>query len=196
MIRPLNIPKEIRAALTILENAGFEGFLVGGCVRDILLGRSPADWDITTNAGPTKIQEFFPNSFYENKFGTVSVVTGSEDPKLRAIEITPYRIEGKYSDKRHPDEIRFAKTIEEDLGRRDFTANAIAMNSSLEIIDPFGGQKDLEKKGIYIKAVSMSGLAEEAGLAYKKIDSVADSLEQVGISKRVIKLSPIGNIKG
>ncbi|MEK7502963.1 MAG: hypothetical protein AAB556_00785, partial [Patescibacteria group bacterium] len=137
MIRPLNIPKEIRAALTILENAGFEGFLVGGCVRDILLGRSPADWDITTNAGPTKIQEFFPNSFYENKFGTVSVVTGSEDPKLRAIEITPYRIEGKYSDKRHPDEIRFAKTIEEDLGRRDFTANAIAMNSSLEIIDPF-----------------------------------------------------------
>ncbi len=156
MIRPLNIPKEIRAALTILENAGFEGFLVGGCVRDILLGRSPADWDITTNAGPTKIQEFFPNSFYENKFGTVSVVTGSEDPKLRAIEITPYRIEGKYSDKRHPDEIRFAKTIEEDLGRRDFTANAIAMNSSLEIIDPFGGQKDLENK--IIKAV---GNAEE-----------------------------------
>ena len=156
MQKQINMPKEIRAALTILGTAGFEAYLVGGCVRDIFLGRTPSDWDITTNAEPTKIQELFPNSFYENKFGTVSVVTGSEDPRLRAIEITPYRIEGKYSDKRHPDEIKFAEKLEDDLARRDFTVNAIAMDSNFKIVDPFDGQKDLENK--IIKAV---GNAEE-----------------------------------
>ncbi len=167
-----NIPKEIRAAVAILEGAGFEAYLVGGCVRDILFGRVPQDWDITTNAAPEKIQELFPKSFYENKFGTVSVVTDSGDPRLRTIEITPYRLEGKYSDKRHPDEIKFAKKLEDDLARRDFTVNAIALrlaasaseippqpppikggNNPLlykegqgEVIDPFSGRVDLEKK--------------------------------------------------
>ena len=152
MTKNFNIPKEIRAALTILSDAGFEAYLVGGCVRDLILGNPPAggpkDWDITTNATPEKIQELFPNSFYENKFGTVSVVTGSEDPRIRAIEITPFRVEGKYTDKRHPDEIKFAKTLEEDLGRRDFAINAIAMDKEGKITDPFGGEKDLEKKMI------------------------------------------------
>ncbi len=158
------IPKEVRAAAAILENAGFEAFLVGGCVRDLILGISPKDWDLTTNAKPEQIQELFPNSFYENKFGTVSVVTGSEDPKLRVLEITPYRLEGKYSDKRHPDEIKFADKLEDDLARRDFTVNAIAMKLASPktlgvfgdstprveedaiLVDPFDGQKDLEKK--------------------------------------------------
>ena len=124
------IPKEIRAAVAILEGAGFEAYLVGGCVRDLLLGRAPQDWDVTTNAAPEKIQELFPKSFYENKFGTISVVTDSDNPKLRTIEITPFRLEGKYSDKRHPDEIKFAKTLEEDLARRDFTVNALALKLS------------------------------------------------------------------
>ena len=163
-MKNFNIPKEIRAALAILEGAGFEAYLVGGCVRDLLLQRTPQDWDITTNARPEKTQELFPKSFYENKFGTVSVVTGSEDPKLRTIEITPFRLEGKYSDKRHPDEIKFADKLEDDLARRDFTINAIALKlapsstSDVEsqktsdvfpgasLIDLFGGQKDLEKK--------------------------------------------------
>ncbi|OGF86693.1 hypothetical protein A3B19_00415 [Candidatus Giovannonibacteria bacterium RIFCSPLOWO2_01_FULL_46_32] len=153
------IPKEIRAALAILEGAGFEAYLVGGCVRDLLIGAArgervePQDWDITTNARPEKIQELFPKSFYENKFGTVSVVTGSENPKLRAIEITPYRLEGKYFDKRHPDEIKFADKLEDDLKRRDFTINAMVLGKSdfpgksdFQIIDPFSGQKDLEAK--------------------------------------------------
>ncbi|QQG42728.1 MAG: HD domain-containing protein [Candidatus Giovannonibacteria bacterium] len=131
-----NIPKEVRAALAILEGAGFEAYLVGGCVRDLLLERTPQDWDITTNAWPEKIQELFPKSFYENKFGTVSVVTGSEDPKLRTIEITPYRLEGKYSDKRHPDEVKFADKLEDDLARRDFTINAIALKLETPPLNP------------------------------------------------------------
>ena len=168
----ITLPKEIRAAVAILEGAGFEAYLVGGCVRDLLLGRVPQDWDVTTNAKPEQIQELFPKSFYENKFGTVSVVTESDDPKLRTIEITPFRLEGKYSDKRHPDEIKFAEKLEDDLARRDFTVNAMAMKlatsskspgkksdfpgkSDFEegdffpdasLIDLFGGQKDLEKK--------------------------------------------------
>ena len=125
-----NIPKEIRAAVAVLEGAGFEAYLVGGCVRDLLLGRAPQDWDVTTNAKPEQIQELFPKSFYENKFGTVSVVTDSDDSKLRTIEITPYRLEGKYSDKRHPDEIKFADKLGDDLSRRDFTVNAIAISLS------------------------------------------------------------------
>lgn len=141
------IPKEVRAAVAILEGAGFEAYLVGGCVRDLLLGRNPQDWDITTNARPERIQELFPKSFYENKFGTVSVVTDSENPKLRTIEITPYRLEGKYSDKRHPSEIKFAEKLEDDLARRDFTVNALALSpEAYSVIDIFNGQKDLEKK--------------------------------------------------
>ncbi|OGF72494.1 hypothetical protein A2W54_00505 [Candidatus Giovannonibacteria bacterium RIFCSPHIGHO2_02_43_13] len=146
----ITIPKEIRAAVAILEGAGFDAYLVGGCVRDILIGRAPQDWDITTNAKPEKIQELFPKSFYENKFGTVSVVTESDDPRLRTIEITPFRLEGKYSDKRHPDEIKFADKLEDDLARRDFTVNSLALHDS-EIIDLFGGQDDL--KNTLIRAV-------------------------------------------
>ncbi|MDO8523100.1 MAG: CCA tRNA nucleotidyltransferase, partial [bacterium] len=143
-----SIPKEIRAAVAILEGAGFEAYLVGGCVRDLLIGRAPQDWDITTNAKPEQIQELFPKSFYENKFGTVSVVTDSDDPRLRTIEITPYRLEGKYSDKRHPDEIKFADKLEDDLARRDFTVNALALSlvEGMAVIDPYNGQADLEKK--------------------------------------------------
>ncbi|MBI5401314.1 HDIG domain-containing protein [Candidatus Wolfebacteria bacterium] len=151
-----NIPKEIIGIGKELENAGFEAYLVGGCVRDLLLKKEPKDWDITTDAKPEQIQKIFLDSVYENKFGTVGVKTESEDPKLKVVEITTYRIEGKYTDKRHPDEIKFAKTIEEDLSRRDFTINAIALrilNSQSSIlnpnlIDPYKGQDDLKNKTI------------------------------------------------
>ncbi|MBL7150171.1 MAG: HD domain-containing protein, partial [Candidatus Pacebacteria bacterium] len=126
-----------------------------GCVRDLLLGVTPEDWDIATNAKPEKIGKIFLRSFADNKFGTVTVLTGSENQRLKEIEITPYRIDEKYSDKRHPDSIRYAKTIEEDLARRDFTINAMALGLSVSdtdrLIDPFGGQKDLKNK--LIKAV-------------------------------------------
>lgn len=139
------IPKEVTDIIEKIRASGYDAYIVGGCVRDYLLGRSPADWDITTSAKPQEIQEIFPDSFYENKFGTVTVVTENNNSALKNIEITPFRIEGKYSDRRHPDDIKFAKTLKEDLGRRDFTINALAMGQD-KIIDLYGGQKDLEEK--------------------------------------------------
>ena len=179
------IPKEVRAAVAILEGAGFEAYLVGGCVRDLLLGRAPQDWDVTTSARPEKIQELFPKSFYENKFGTVSVLTESEDPRLRAIEITPYRLEGKYSDKRHPDEIKFADNLKDALTRRFFTINAIALTLAevqprkpltrlTLVIDPFNGQKDLEEKLIRAVGDSKERFEEDALRIMRAVRIAAD----------------------
>ncbi len=156
-----NVPQEIINIAEKLQKADFQAFLVGGCVRDILLGKEPKEWDITTNAKPEEVQKIFPDSVYENQFGTIGVKTESENPLLKIVEITTFRLEGKYTDKRHPDEIKFAKTIKEDLARRDFTINAIALSlqqsakskaqsvddsrfalSDLQIIDPYDGQKD------------------------------------------------------
>jgi len=148
------IPKEVKSIIGKLEKAGFDSYIVGGCSRDFLIGQDPNDWDVTTLAKPEEIQKIFPNNFYENKFLTVTVQTKSKDPKLKEIEVTTFRSEAKYTDKRHPDEIRFSKTIEEDLARRDFTINAIALRlvkSSYEIIDPFNGEEDIKNR--IIKAV-------------------------------------------
>jgi len=147
----MTIPKEVKHIIEGLNGAGFEAYIVGGCVRDFLRKTEPNDWDITTNAKPEEIQKVFPNSFYENKFLTVSVRTDSKDSKLSEIEITTYRSDAKYSDKRHPDEVQFVKTIEEDLARRDFTINAMAMSLSgktKKIVDFFDGEKDLKNKTI------------------------------------------------
>ncbi len=144
----MTTPKEIKSVVNKIKSQGFEAYLVGGCIRDLLRGEKPRDWDIATNAKPSKIEKIFPNYFSDNKFGTVTVLTESEDPSLKEIEITPYRSEEQYTDKRHPDKIEWVRNIEKDLSRRDFTINAIAADledSDLEIIDPFKGQKDLEK---------------------------------------------------
>jgi len=150
----MQIPEEVKFIINELKKEGFEAYIVGGCVRDFLRNVEPDDWDVATNAKPKEIQKIFPKSFYENKFLTVTAQTDSQNPKLKEIEITTYRSEAKYTDKRHPDEVKFAKTIEEDLARRDFTVNAIAIKTQnakvksqkLEIIDPFLGRRDLEKK--------------------------------------------------
>ncbi len=142
----MKIPKEIKEILEKLEKKRFQAFIVGGCVRDILRGVKPLDWDITTSAKPKDIKKIFPASYLDNKFGTVTILTNSKDPTLKEVEVTPFRIDERYSDKRHPDKISWAKTIKEDLSRRDFTINAIAANRKGEIIDPFGGRKDLERK--------------------------------------------------
>lgn len=141
----MEVPEEVKSILQKLKENKFEAYLVGGCVRDLIMEKKPKDWDIATDADPEQIQKVFPNSFCNNDFGTVNISD---------TEITPFRTEEKYTDKRHPDRVKWAKTIEEDLSRRDFTINAIAMGE--EIIDPFNGRKDIKKK--LIKAV---GRAED-----------------------------------
>ncbi len=149
----MNIPKEVKFVINQLKKEGYEAYVVGGCVRDFLRKVVPQDWDVATNAKPEGIGKIFLRSYADNKFGTVTVLTGSEDQKLKEIEITPYRIDEKYTDKRHPDKIKWAETIEEDLARRDFTINAMAIGQKIEnrkqkieIIDPFFGKKDLKDK--------------------------------------------------
>lgn len=145
------IPQEIVDIVEKLEKAGFEAFLVGGCTRDILLGKEPKDWDITTNATPEQIIPLFTKTFYENDYGTVGVVNEqTQDERLKVVEVTPYRLESSYSDHRHPDEVRFSKSINDDLKRRDFTINAIAVSLSKgaikDIVDLFDGLKDIKDK--------------------------------------------------
>lgn len=143
-----SIPAEVSRVTEALEGAGFKAYLVGGCVRDLLLKRTPKDWDIATDANPEEIQSVFgtDDSFYENDFGTVGVVNReTEDESLRVVEVTPFRIESGYSDFRRPDEVKFSKKLEDDLHRRDFTVNAIALSKG-QIVDPFKGQEDLSAK--------------------------------------------------
>ena len=141
----MKLPKQVQFVMQQLKKNGFQSYIVGGCVRDILRGIKPNDWDIATNAKPEETIKIFPNNFYNNNFGTVTVLSNQEE---KGIEITPFRTEEKYTDKRHPDKIKWAKTIGQDLSRRDFTVNAIAMDWKLKIIDPFNGQKDLKDKVI------------------------------------------------
>ncbi len=149
MNKEFSIPKEVVELTQSLENAGFEAFLVGGCVRDMVIGREPKDWDITTNATPEEIIKIFPESFYENTFGTVGVKVETENESLRVVEVTPYRLEGEYSDNRHPDTVIFSQKIEDDLKRRDLTVNSLAYNvSEKRIIDLYNGEQDIKDKVI------------------------------------------------
>jgi poly(A) polymerase/tRNA nucleotidyltransferase (CCA-adding enzyme) len=155
------IPEIVKQTICKLKEAHFEAYIVGGCVRDILIGRKPKDWDLTTNATPEEIQEVFPDSFYENKYGTVGIKNDDEeDETLKVIEVTPYRIESDYSDNRRPDNVSFSKNIIDDLQRRDFTVNAIAVDvgdgSKGHIIDLYKGQEDLA-----LKTIRTVGTAED-----------------------------------
>jgi poly(A) polymerase/tRNA nucleotidyltransferase (CCA-adding enzyme) len=144
-----SLPSEVIEVWKKLIDKGYSAYLVGGCVRDLLLKRKPKDWDITTNAKPEEILEIFGDSaFYENRFGTVGVKTKSEDETLKVIEVTTFRQERKYFDFRRPSEVIFTQSLETDLHRRDFTINALALSFDGEIIDLFNGLLDLEKKVI------------------------------------------------
>ena len=161
------IPKEVKNIIDKLKKSGYEAYIVGGCVRDFLLGLEPKDWDITTSAKPEEIQKVFPDSFYENKFLTVTVKTNSK--KIREVEVTTYRLEAKYSDKRHPDEVRFAKSLKDDLSRRDFTVNAMAIGEKIEnrkkkieVTDLFGGQEDLKNRIIRTVGKAQERFSEDA----------------------------------
>lgn len=159
-----DIPKEVTRVTTELKKAGFQAYLVGGCVRDALLGQSPKDWDIATDAKPEQIIKLFPNTVYENSFGTVTLVNNvAEEPSLREIQITPFRLESKYTDQRHPDTVAFGNKLEEDLQRRDFTVNALAYDPDrAKIIDSFGGQEDLRWRSIRAVGNPEERFAEDA----------------------------------
>jgi tRNA nucleotidyltransferase (CCA-adding enzyme) len=154
----MNIPKEVKEVINIFHQEKLEAFIVGGCVRDSLMGKKPEDWDLATNAEPEKVKTVFENkgykTFYENDFGTVGILLISEKKRSFSdiVEVTTYRTETTYSNKRHPDKVRWAKTIEEDLSRRDFTMNAIAIKieklGKIKTIDPYNGVDDIKKKKI------------------------------------------------
>ena len=137
----MDIPKSVQNVLETLEAAGHEAWCVGGCVRDSLLGRVPGDWDITTNALPGEVLEVFGGRALPTglKHGTVTVKSEGE-----SVEVTTYRVDGVYLDHRRPESVAFTRSIDEDLARRDFTVNAMAVNLRGELRDPFGGREDLK----------------------------------------------------
>ncbi len=136
------MPDNAKKILDTINSAGFEAYIVGGCVRDAVLGKEPSDWDITTNALPGDVKKLFRRTIDTGiQHGTVTVMMGKE-----GYEVTTYRIDGKYEDSRHPSEVTFTRDLTEDMRRRDFTINAMAYNDRDGIVDRFGGLEDLEKK--------------------------------------------------
>ena len=140
------LPKEVLKIINKFSNAGYQIYIVGGAVRDLLMDRPVHDWDFTTDAKPEEILKLFPDGFYDNKFGTVGVST-----EIGVMEITTMRKEGNYQDHRHPTEVGWTNKIEEDLARRDFTINAMALSvipakTGIQLIDPFDGGSDIEAK--------------------------------------------------
>ncbi len=164
MIIRSEIPTEVQFVADTLENAGFEAYLVGGCVRDLLIGKKPKDWDITTNAHPTQIVELFVDTYLNNDFGTVGVVNKeTTDSTLTIIEVTPYRTESTYSDARRPDSVSFGVSLEEDLKRRDFTVNAIAYRlKDQKVVDLFNGEEDITHKRLVAVGDPSLRFAEDA----------------------------------
>lgn len=188
----ISLSNDVLSILETLQCAGYEAYVVGGAVRDLLQGKNVHDWDFTTDATPEQIQKLFPGSFYDNEFGTVGIPKRTEDEgqktkdekdQTEIYEITTFRTEQGYSDKRRPDKVEWGKTLEEDLSRRDFTVNAIAMNVvsssrdraerswraprddlfiDCEVIDPYDGQTDLEQKLIRAVGDTNERFSEDA----------------------------------
>ena len=147
----IDMPEKARQIVDCLIEHGFEAYIVGGCVRDFVLGKEPKDWDITTSATPYQVKSLFPRTIDTGiEHGTVTVMCGKE-----GYEVTTYRIDGKYEDHRRPTEVTFTASLTEDLKRRDFTINAMAYNDKEGIIDQFNGIEDL-KNGV-IRCVGNPG---------------------------------------
>jgi len=160
----MDIPKYILDTVKALQKNNYEAYIVGGCVRDVLMKRLPQDWDITTNARPEEILQIFSEAKYENSFGTVLLPIRRKDRVEDAIEITTYRSERGYSDRRHPDKVCFETKLDKDLERRDFTINALALDplKDEKIIDLFGGQKDIKAKIIRAVGEPVDRFKEDA----------------------------------
>ncbi len=199
MIKNSDIPLEVRHVADALEKANFEAYLVGGCVRDLLLLRTPKDWDITTNADPEQIKAIFPDHYANNEYGTIGVKNeDTEDERLKVIEVTPYRAESGYSDARRPDEVRFGVSLEEDLARRDFTINAIAYRLKDETtVDTFNGLADLKEKRICAVGNAEERFAEDALRMMRavrlaaELDFVIEAETMAAISRNATRLKRI-----
>ena len=147
----IQLPDKVHHIINTLEEAGYEAYAVGGCVRDSILGRKPDDWDITTSAKPEEIKRLFPRTVDTGiKHGTVTVLLGGE-----GFEVTTYRVDGVYEDGRHPSEVTFTASLKEDLKRRDFTINAMAYNARTGLVDLYGGLADIENR--VIRCVGIAG---------------------------------------
>ncbi len=156
----ISVPNNADKALDVLTSSGYEAYVVGGCVRDAYLGLTPSDWDVTTSAAPDEIKKVFENCRVIEtgiKHGTVSVIIDDE-----LIEITTMRVDGDYTDNRHPDSVSFTKDILKDLSRRDFTVNAMAYNPKVGLVDPFGGIRDIDNRIIRCVGVADKRFSEDA----------------------------------
>jgi len=155
----IGLPEKIKKLMERFSESGAEIYVIGGAVRDLLMGREVKDWDFTTNMTPEEIQRLFPkNSFYNNTYGTVSIV--NHDKSI--FEVTTFRTEKEYGDFRHPDKVSWGQTLEEDTARRDFTINALAMNVSGEVCDFHTGQEDLKNRIIRCVGEATNRFQEDA----------------------------------
>lgn len=137
----IHLPEKVKFIIDTITAAGFEAFAVGGCIRDSILGRNPADWDITTSAKPEQVKGLFAKTFDTGiQHGTITVLLDKE-----GFEVTTYRIDGEYEDSRHPKEVIYTSNLVEDLKRRDFTINAMAYNETTGLVDEFGGLEDIDR---------------------------------------------------
>ncbi|OGG58515.1 hypothetical protein A2765_02185 [Candidatus Kaiserbacteria bacterium RIFCSPHIGHO2_01_FULL_56_24] len=197
-MKRLSVPAEVLEVHSRLRKAGFDAYLVGGCVRDLLIDREPKDWDITTNATPEEVRPLFEETFYENAYGTVGIVTQSPDPRLKVIEVTPYRTEGEYTNARHPDEVSWSDNLSDDLKRRDFTINAIAYDPETDtLVDEHGGEKDLQRKLVVAVGEPSDRFAEDALRMLRavriaaELDFALDGKAASGIADNAEKLAQI-----
>lgn len=154
----IQLPEKVKYIIDTIMEAGYEAYAVGGCIRDSILGREPSDWDITTSASPFQVKELFRRTIDTGiKHGTVTVMLDKE-----GFEVTTYRIDGEYEDSRHPKEVIFTASLEEDLKRRDFTINAMAYNEKDGLVDIFEGMKDIERQVIRCVGSPIERFTEDA----------------------------------
>lgn len=187
----IEMPSEVKFIISELESHEYEAFAVGGCIRDSLLGRTPNDWDITTSAKPEEVKEIFHRTVDTGiKHGTITVLIGK-----KSFEITTYRVDGAYTDGRHPESVRYSKYLKEDLRRRDFTINAFAYNDEVGLRDEFYGFRDMEWKIIRAVGNAEDRFSEDALRMMRAIRFAAQLGFNIELNtyNAIIKLAP--NIK-
>ena len=190
----ITLPTKVKQIISRLEKADFEAYAVGGCVRDSILGRSPEDWDITTSAKPEEVKKLFSTTIDTGlQHGTVTVVIEKE-----GFEVTTFRLDGDYTDGRHPDRVAFTSSLTEDLRRRDFTINAMAYSEKTGLIDEFDGERDLEDGVIRAVGEAKERFSEDAlrmlrairfagQLNFKIADETFDAIKE--LSPNIAKVS-------